>query len=99
MRRVYTDTSAFRAPFRSPNISFAGLGTALSPSGHAAYDINKWPAGRSYYSTHFYRAPYQAGYYQSNSLRGVADVASPAVLSAFGIGVLVGYLIGRASKK
>ncbi len=64
MRRIYTSTAHFRAPFDTPNISFAGLG------GHAAYDANRWPVGRSYWTTHFYRAPYQAGYYQSGALRG-----------------------------
>lgn len=65
MRRIYTSTAHFRAPFDTPNISFAGLG-----GGHAAYDANRWPVGRSYWTTHFYRAPYQAGYYQSGALRG-----------------------------
>lgn len=64
MRRVYTSTAHFRAPYDTPNVSFAGLG------GHAAYDANRWPTGRSYWTTHFYRAPYQAGYYQSGALRG-----------------------------
>lgn len=72
MRRVYTDVSAFRAPFRSPNISFAGLGDVA----------NRWPAGRTYYSTHFYRAPYQAGYYQSGALRG-DDVPPGARLALY----------------
>lgn len=65
MRRIYTSTAHFRAPYDTPNISFAGLG-----GGHAAYDANRWPVGRSYWTTHFYRAPYQAGYYQSGALRG-----------------------------
>ena len=65
MRRIYTSTAHFRAPYDTPNVSFAGLG-----AGHAAYDANRWPAGRSYWSQHFYRAPYQAGYYQSGALRG-----------------------------
>ena len=69
MRRVYTSTAHFRAPYDTPNVSFAGLG-----GGHAAYDRNHWPAGRSYWSTHFYRAPYQAGYYQSGALRGPEPV-------------------------
>jgi hypothetical protein len=68
MRRVYTSTAHFRAPYDTPNISFAGLGLD-----HSAYDTNKWPAGRSYWTTHFYRAPYQAGYYQSGALRGLGS--------------------------
>ncbi len=66
MRRVYTSTAHFRAPYDTPNISFAGLG-----ADHREYDANQWPAGRSYWTTHFYRAPYQAGYYQSGALRGL----------------------------
>lgn len=64
MRRTYTDVSAFRAPYSSSNISFAGLGS------------DGWPAGRSYQSVHFYRAPYQAGYYQSGALRGTGATES-----------------------
>lgn len=72
MRRVYTSTAHFRAPFDTPNISFAGLGMD-----HSDYDANKWPVGRSYWTTHFYRAPYQAGYYQSGALRGPDDAVAP----------------------
>ena len=75
MRRVYTSTAHFRAPYDTPNVSFAGLG-----AGHAEYDANKWPAGRSYWSPHFYRAPYQAGYYQSGALRGLGAAAPSSAL-------------------
>lgn len=88
MRRTYTDTSAFRAPYRSPNVSFAGFG-----ADHSAYDANRWPPGRSYWSPHFYRAPYQAGYYQSGALRGLGQTPTNAgavvlILGtiAFGVG-------------
>lgn len=69
MRRVYTEVANFRQPYASSNVSFAGLGV-LGSSDHSAYDANKWPAGRSYFSNHFFRAPYQAGFYQSGALRG-----------------------------
>jgi len=77
MRRVYTDVSAFRAPFRSPNISFAGLG-----ADHRAYDANRWPAGRTYFDVSQYRMPYRAGYFQSGALRG--SDAPPGMTSAQG---------------
>lgn len=65
MRRIYTDVSAFRAPYSSSNISFAGLG-----ADHRAYDVNRWPAGRTYFDVSQYRMPYRAGYFQSGALRG-----------------------------
>lgn len=85
MRRTYTDVAAFRAPYRSPNVSFAGLGAS-------AYDANRWPAGRSYWTQHFYRAPYQAGYYQSGALRGLGgDPTNPTGVGA--IILIVGTII------
>lgn len=98
MRRVYTSTANFRAPYDSSNISFAGLGTMLSAPGHAAYDINKWPAGRSYYSVHHYRQPYRMGYYQSGALRGPSDPVQVTPLQLLGIGaagVALGYFVGK----
>lgn len=65
MNRIYTDTSHFRAPYDTPNISFAGLG-----------DDRQWPAGRSYYDISNFRAPYDEGYYQPGNLRGLGAVAS-----------------------
>ncbi len=85
MRRVYTDVSAFRAPYRSSNISFAGLG---NPAGHAAYDQNRWSAGRSYYDVSQYRMPYRAGYYQSGALRGVDGVSGWTTLAILGAAAL-----------
>lgn len=76
MRRIYASTAHFRAPYDTPNVSFAGLGAE-----HGAYDANRWPAGRSYWTQHFYRAPYQAGYYQSGALRG-DDVTNPSSVGA-----------------
>jgi hypothetical protein len=88
MRRIYTSTAHFRAPYDTPNVSFAGLG-----AGHAAYDANRWPPGRSYWSPHFYRAPYQAGYYQSGALRGLGagDPTNPTGVGA--IILIVGTII------
>lgn len=106
MRRVYTSIAHFRAPYDTPNVSFAGLGTLGGPSvigSHSAYDRNKWPAGRSYWSTNFYRAPYQQGYYQSGALRG--DEASMTGLQKFGMiaaviaTIAVGVLSDRAAAK
>lgn len=76
MRRIYASTAHFRAPYDTPNVSFAGLG-----ADHRAYDANRWPAGRSYWTTQFYRAPYQAGYYQSGALRG-SDPMNPTGVGA-----------------
>src|SRR5258705_8140565 len=79
MRRIYTSVASFRAPYRSPNISFAGLG-----ADHSAYDANRWPAKRSYFAVAWYRAPYQQGYYQSGALRGrdaMAPAAAPGAAS------------------
>lgn len=81
MNRIYTDTAHFRAPYDSANISFAGLG-----------DVAKqWPRGRSYWSTHFYRAPYQAGYYQSGALRGPEAAASMTGKQQF---AMVAFIVG-----
>jgi len=77
MRRIYVATEHFRAPYASDNISFAGLGQP------------PWPSGRSYWSTHFFRAPYQAGYYQSGALRGVGDSASMTGAQQATVGVLI----------
>lgn len=95
MKRTYTDVAAFRAPYRSPNVSFAGLGAS-----HAAYDANHWPAGRTYWSTHFYRAPYQAGYYQSGALRGLGDAAwSGAGVAVLIVGtIVIGLMKDKLSK-
>jgi hypothetical protein len=96
MRRVYTDVSAFRAPFRSPNISFAGLG-----ADHAAYDVNRWPAGRSYHDVSQYRMPYRAGYYQSGALRGTDGGVTSGqawALAAVVIGTIAFGLMGDVAK-
>jgi hypothetical protein len=63
MKRVYTSTAHFRAPFDTPNISFAGLGQTRS-----------WPMGRTYYNVSDFRAPYDNGYYQSGGLRGLETI-------------------------
>lgn len=87
MRRIYTSTAHFRAPYDTPNVSFAGMG-----ADHSAYDANRWPAGRSYWSQHFYRAPYQAGYYQSGALRGLGgDPTNPTGVGA--VILIVGTII------
>lgn len=77
MRRVYVDSSAFRAPYRSSNISFAGLG-----ADHRAYDANRWPAQRSYFDVSQYRAPLRAGYYQSGALRGPEEPVQASMTRA-----------------
>jgi len=58
MRRIYTDTSNFRAPY--DDVHFAGLGAA-----------GKWPTGRTVYDISNYRTPYDEGYFQDNQLWGV----------------------------
>lgn len=83
MRRVYTDVSAFRAPFRSPNISFAGVDGLGTLGSHAAYDRNHWPTRRSYFDVSQYRQPYANGYYQSGALRGMDPLVSSAI--TFGV--------------
>jgi hypothetical protein len=104
MRRVYTSTANFRAPYDSSNISFAGLGALLSAPGHAAYDINKWPAGRSYYSVHHYRQPYRLGYYQSGALRGPdsqATMTGPqkfALIAVIAGAIVLGVMSDRAKR-
>lgn len=60
MRRVYADTSAFRSPYSSPNLTLTGLGAA-------------WPPGRSYQDVSHFVAPYRTGMFQSNQLFGLGD--------------------------
>lgn len=87
MRRIYVDSAHFRAPYDTPNVSFAGLG-----ADHAAYDANRWPATRSYFDVSQYRAPYRAGYYQSGALRGLGgDPTNPTGVGA--IILIVGTII------
>ena len=69
MKRLYTSTANFRAPYN--NVEFAGLGAAPS-----------WPSGRSYHSTANFMATQDEGYFQDNSLFGLGTTARPRTLSA-----------------
>ena len=84
MRRVYTSVAHFRAPYDTPNISFAGLGVLGAP-GHVAYDANKWAAGRTYFDVSQYRAPLRSGYFQSGALRGDDSGTSTTAMVLIGL--------------
>lgn len=84
MKRVYADTSDFRAPFDSPNLSLSGSPDGLggdpryapAPGYPKGQVVTQWPRGRRYYDTSNFRAPYDDGYYQDNTLFGLG--ADPA---------------------
>jgi hypothetical protein len=86
MRRLYTDLSAFRQPYKSSNVSFAGLGATP----------NQWASGRSYVDVSQYRMPYRSGYFQSGALRGVGDVTMPPYAPFF-LFAVVGAGIGAGA--
>lgn len=89
MRRVYTDTAHFRAPYDTPNISFAGLGSDWQ---------RVWPKGRTYYDVSQFRAPYDDGYYQSGGLRGIGS-APPELWLGLVSGAVAGALVVAAGGK
>jgi len=72
MARAYISTAHFHAPF--DEVPFAGLGD------DELFRPGSWPAGRHYYDTGVFRAPYAGGYYQDGSLQGAsaADLANRA---------------------
>lgn len=81
MKRLYVSTADFRAPFDP--IPFQGLGQdpAGDPRWHRPAPPRRWPSGkapvpgrakRTYWETAYFRAPYRTGYYQDNSLAGLA---------------------------
>ena len=65
MRRVYTSTAHFRAPYDGGSLTLTGLGA--------------WPSGRSYHDVSNYRAPYDTGYFQSNSMMGLGQLPESEV--------------------
>lgn len=70
--RLYVDTSQFRSPEGSPNLSFSGLGGCGSCRGLGEeVPPAAWPTKRSYWDTSQFRSPYRNGYYQDNSLFGL----------------------------
>lgn len=71
MRRLYVSTADFRAPFDP--VPFQGLGQDPygDPRWHYPAQPRRWPRGRSYWETAYFRAPYRKGYYQDNSLFGL----------------------------
>jgi hypothetical protein len=65
----YVDTSDFRAPFDSPQLDMAGLGS-------------EYPTARSYFDISNFRAPYdERGYFQKNDLFGVGAATIPEAIS------------------
>lgn len=91
MHRIYTSTAHFRAPFDTPNISFAGLGSN---------GLNRqWPAGRTYYDTSQFRAPYDDGYYQSGGLRGFDSGRGLTLSTVAALGALAWVLSRNDSRK
>jgi len=92
MRRIYTSTAHFRAPYDTANISFAGLG--VLGSDHRAYDANRWPARRSYFDVSQYRAPLRAGYYQSGALRGAEAPEAQASMTGAQKWTIVAVILG-----
>lgn len=96
MRRLYVDTSDFRAPFDSPQLDLAG-------------PKDDFPTARRYYDVSNFRAPYDhRGYFQDNTLFGVGSelpmlekaqevlcpvrdpIKNPYTVSAMLLGVIVG---------
>ena len=65
--RLYVSTAHFHAPFSE--VPFAGLGGLGDDE---LYKPNRWPPGRRYFDVSNFRAPYDEGYYQDNSLQGDA---------------------------
>jgi hypothetical protein len=94
MRRLYVDTSDFRAPFDSPQLDLAG-------------PRDEFPTARRYYDVSDFRAPYDRGYFQDNTLFGVGSapileqaqevlcpvkdpIRNPYTVSALLLGVILG---------
>lgn len=95
MRRLYVDTSDFRAPFDSPQLDLAG-------------PRDEFPTARRYYDVSDFRAPYDRGYFQDNKLFGVGSapvllekaaevlcpvkdpIKNPYTVSAMLLGVIIG---------
>jgi hypothetical protein len=79
MRRLYVSVADFRAPFDP--VPFQGLGQDPygDPRWHHPAEPRRWPRGRTYWETAYFRAPYRKGYYQDNSLFGLGAEASGAV--------------------
>lgn len=79
MKRLYVSTADFRAPFDP--VPFQGLGQdpAGDPRWHRPSPPRRWPAGRTYWETALFRAPYRKGYYQDNSLFGLGGDATAEV--------------------
>jgi hypothetical protein len=69
VKRIFTDVSRFRSPLIGGSLTLTGLGSS-------------WPAGRSYYDTSRYLSPYQAGYFQSNSMGTDAGTFASSLTSA-----------------
>jgi len=68
MRRIYASVAHAYAPFDEATLQ--GLG-AVEPGW-----FRRWPAGRSYQSVANFRAPYDDGYFQDNTLMGLSGVIS-----------------------
>lgn len=66
MRRVYTSTAYFRAPFDGGSLTLTGLGSS-------------WPRGRSYHDVSNLRAPYDSGYFQSGAMMGLGQLPEAEV--------------------
>jgi len=64
----YVSIADFRAPFDGAQC-IQGLGSP-APG---------WPAGRSYWTTANFRAPYDKGYFQDNTLMGAKEDVSVAL--------------------
>ncbi len=72
MAHQYINPAKWNAPFSAAAKYLSGLG-------------DSFPAGRSYQSTAWFRAPYKNGYYQDNNLSGLganigAEMPSGVVL-------------------
>lgn len=63
-KRFYISTADFNAPFDGAHY-LQGLGT------HEVKPPSPWPKGRSYWSIANFRAPYDQGYFQDNTLMGL----------------------------
>lgn len=84
-KRLYISTADFNAPYDGAHY-LSGLGSSgfnvkqgvFGPGGHGGgifqttvSGLGAWPKGRSYWSTANFRAPYNAGYFQDNNLKGL----------------------------
>lgn len=75
--RQYISTAHFNAPFEGAHY-LSGLGqTSRCPGaapGSNLRSLGAWPAGRSYWTTANFRAPYDHGYFQDNTLFGLGSI-------------------------